>query len=593
MKRIVPTLAAALMALGVVTSPQVLAQSNDDIAALGKCVGYEACMAIQNKIDDIKRGASKVVSTVSNAVSPNDDRSYFEKFSLEERQEAMAACEKNYAGRNCETGYLTPEEIAARHPQAKAAPPLSPEVERKRERDQLGRLDKSVADVMDLKCFTPLMANGQNYGDCADALTQLNRLEKDAKTLGLPLRASALAEQFGFPRNADGTWNDRYARVGEPPKQASAAAEPAAAPSEASTNQTNPDYAALLVKCPRILGCSTEDLEVIVRGSDALRQEVCRGPTCSDSDFKLMSHLEKEVLAKGNLARVELASRSTRPQIAAPSAAKNIDIDGLWAAFGRVWGAGDDSQLSPEGVSIKIERQPGGILVSDPKFPERGSTLASISGNGTYRYQNGGVTMVYQVLGPDVIAGQIIYPTSVSNVEYRREHAAQSNLAAKAVVAPPSTGLNGEWLGQSSGNRVRLEMQPGGVMVTALTQNAGQATTGYLFLESGKRAYRIQAPDGTYAVMQVLGPDKFRTTNPDGWSDVFTRVGASATSQPPATAWPQSAPVSATSTGPSNEGCIGSLEFCYGKAHGCEVGNDIVCTRGFQAWEADRRRGGH
>lgn len=567
MKRFVTALAAALMALGAVTSSPAMAQSNDDIAALSKCVGYEACKAIQDKIDAIKRGANKIVSTVSNAVSPADDRSYFEKFTLEERQEAMAACEKNYAGRNCESGYLTPEEIAARHPQAKAPPPLSPEVARTREREQLGRLDKSVADEMDLKCFTPLMANGQNYGDCADALTQLNALEKDAKRLGLPLRASALAQQYGFPRNPDGTWNDRYARVGEPPKRASAQAEPAPVPTATNANLANPDYAALLAKCPQILGCSTEDLEMIVRGSDALRQEACGPATCSYENFKLMSQVEKELIAKGNRARAELASRSAKPP-PVPTVTQqerdwcygvNRTNDQYIAGCSALIQAGEDTATAysnrcdgyrvarkyDEAISDctrSIQLAPGfgppyshrGIAyvaksLPDPAIADETRAIALTPDDKLAYFARG---LAYALKGWNDLALADLHKVLQIDPNYQAAADWIARLSPKSVQpATAASGLNGEWLGQSSGNRVRIEVRPDGIAIYTVTENPGQGASGMVFSTSGKDRFVKQFPDGTQALITVLSSGLFHYVGPEGWSDDFKRVGPSMGSQ--------------------------------------------------------------
>jgi hypothetical protein len=63
--------------------------------------------------------------------------------------------------------------------------------------------------------------------------------------------------------------------------------------------------------CTSMLSCSTEDLQALVRESDALRQQACGRSTCSNGNLKGMSQAEKELLAKGSRARAELATRST------------------------------------------------------------------------------------------------------------------------------------------------------------------------------------------------------------------------------------------------------------------------------------------
>lgn len=91
-------------------------------------------------------------------------------------------------------------------------------------------------------------------------------------------------------------------------------------------------------------------------------------------------------------------------------------------------------------------------------------------------------------------------------------------------TAQAQTDLSGLWTGQSSGNQVRLEMRSGGfVQLPAGTQNAGQKAGEFFFRDAGSGQYLYTKPDGNDVRVQVLGPDKIRVTNPDGWTDVFTR----------------------------------------------------------------------
>lgn len=108
-------------------------------------------------------------------------------------------------------------------------------------------------------------------------------------------------------------------------------------------------------------------------------------------------------------------------------------------------------------------------------------------------------------------------------------------------TAQAQTDLSGLWTGQSSGNQVRLEMRSGGfVQLPAGTQNAGQKAGEFFFRDAGSGQYLYTKPDGNDVRVQMLGPDTIRVTNPDGWTDVFTRPARAAASSPPVGA--QSAP---------------------------------------------------
>lgn len=97
------------------------------------------------------------------------------------------------------------------------------------------------------------------------------------------------------------------------------------------------------------------------------------------------------------------------------------------------------------------------------------------------------------------------------------------------TAAQAQTDLSGLWTGQSSGNQVRLEMRSGGfAQMLAGTQNAGQAAGEFFFRDAGSGQYLYTKPDGNDVRVQVLGPDTIRVTNPDGWTDVFTRPAQAA-----------------------------------------------------------------
>lgn len=85
--------------------------------------------------------------------------------------------------------------------------------------------------------------------------------------------------------------------------------------------------------------------------------------------------------------------------------------------------------------------------------------------------------------------------------------------------------LNGEWVGQRTGNRVMQLMRSGGFMVwVAGSPKPGQAEWDHMFRDSGPRTWTWIFPDGqkTYARLEANGT--LRVTNPDGWTETFKRV---------------------------------------------------------------------
>ncbi len=104
-------------------------------------------------------------------------------------------------------------------------------------------------------------------------------------------------------------------------------------------------------------------------------------------------------------------------------------------------------------------------------------------------------------------------------------------MCAAPAVAQAPVSLDGEWQGQSSGNRVRIEMRAGGFNGYPVTQNAGQAVTPMFFQQVSAGEYHLIFPDGSRAIARLEGSG-LRVTNPDGWSDLFVR-----TSPPPVQAY--------------------------------------------------------
>lgn len=85
--------------------------------------------------------------------------------------------------------------------------------------------------------------------------------------------------------------------------------------------------------------------------------------------------------------------------------------------------------------------------------------------------------------------------------------------------------LNGEWVGQRSGNRVMQEMRPGGFMVWVVgSPKPGQAEGDHMFRDSGPKVWTWTFPDGQKSVARLEANGMLRVTNPDGWSETFKRI---------------------------------------------------------------------
>jgi hypothetical protein len=98
---------------------------------------------------------------------------------------------------------------------------------------------------------------------------------------------------------------------------------------------------------------------------------------------------------------------------------------------------------------------------------------------------------------------------------------AQSARLHPAAMA--SSDLSGTWRGQVSHNVVSIMARPGGIDVRAVTNNPGQTQAAFFKMKSDG-SYRLDFGNGTEAIVQVIGADQMRVTNPDGWTDVFDRA---------------------------------------------------------------------
>lgn len=91
------------------------------------------------------------------------------------------------------------------------------------------------------------------------------------------------------------------------------------------------------------------------------------------------------------------------------------------------------------------------------------------------------------------------------------------------MPAPAPLDLSGTWEGQQSRNRVAIVTRPDGFDVRAVTSNAGQGQP-TRFVAAGEGIFAFSFPNGTRALVEVMGRDRIRITNPDGWTDVFNRL---------------------------------------------------------------------
>lgn len=189
-----------------------------------------------------------------------------------------------------------------------------------------------------------------------------------------------------------------------------------------------------------------------------------------------------------------------------------VDPDGNWTGLNYKTRSNIETILKVVTIGSKT------YLVSRDIFfgGKRAGMMQRVFADGTVQFEEweDGKLMQTGLRGP--------YETTIAP-QTRQRAAPQSSAVAQqsSAVAPAGINLNGEWIGKNSGNRVRQEVRPGGVLVSPVTQNAGQSANGFLYSGSGK-TYRFTFPGGD-SVMEVLGPDQFRVTNSDGWTDVFTR----------------------------------------------------------------------
>lgn len=100
---------------------------------------------------------------------------------------------------------------------------------------------------------------------------------------------------------------------------------------------------------------------------------------------------------------------------------------------------------------------------------------------------------------------------------------AQPNAPANANFSSNSPNIDGDWLGATTGNRVRMRSVAQGIEAVALTQNGGQSSDPMLFRNSGQATYSHSLPDGITYVISFLGANQLRFTTPQGFDEIFNR----------------------------------------------------------------------
>jgi hypothetical protein len=85
--------------------------------------------------------------------------------------------------------------------------------------------------------------------------------------------------------------------------------------------------------------------------------------------------------------------------------------------------------------------------------------------------------------------------------------------------------LDGEWVGQSTGNRVGMEMRGDGFVSWIVGQpKPGQSAQNNLFRDAGPKNWSVTISNGARTQASLLDNGQLKVTNPDGWSETFRRV---------------------------------------------------------------------
>ncbi|MCF8198608.1 MAG: hypothetical protein K9J42_07570 [Sulfuritalea sp.] len=89
--------------------------------------------------------------------------------------------------------------------------------------------------------------------------------------------------------------------------------------------------------------------------------------------------------------------------------------------------------------------------------------------------------------------------------------------------------LNGEWEGERTGNRVKLQVTSTGIAVARITNNQGQSEP-MLYASQGQGSYRINFSGG-WSIVETLSTNKIRVRNSDGWNDTFVKRNSRSANQ--------------------------------------------------------------
>lgn len=160
--------------------------------------------------------------------------------------------------------------------------------------------------------------------------------------------------------------------------------------------------------------------------------------------------------------------------------------------------------------------------------------------------------------------------------------------------------LDGEWVGQRTGNRTMIEMRPGGFFSWIPGQpKPGQSDANNTFREAGPKTWILTFPDGQKTTVRLEPSNMLRITNPDGWTDLFKRVrpagppqcvggnstaAAAAPAQPGGTARPLAGPAGNRASGSTTSGPVRGIDLATLRA--------IVSSEGYSVTEAQVSEGG-
>ena len=110
----------------------------------------------------------------------------------------------------------------------------------------------------------------------------------------------------------------------------------------------------------------------------------------------------------------------------------------------------------------------------------------------------------------------------VAALEQEKSQAISDATQGPVKTATCLANFEGEWVGERTGNRVNMEMRPGGFVVWAVgTPRPGQADGTALFRLSSVGNWALTFPDRKQSLARLESAGRLRVTNPDGWTDAF------------------------------------------------------------------------